>query len=77
VADLVRARLKGTDYTMGRFWAKRLKAEIIQSPTHNDDGTVRGPTSASSGRRAKPQTTAAKKAAAKKADTATTTEENE
>lgn len=75
MADLVRARLNGTDYTMARFWAKRLGADIIQSPTHNEDGTVRQATSADSGRRAKPKTTVAKKAAAKKADTAEATEE--
>lgn len=77
--DLVRARYKGIDYTMSRFFVGRLDATIVQSPTHNPDGSVRGPTSAESGRPAKTQTTVAKKAAAKKAapSSATTTEEND
>lgn len=79
MADLVRARLDGVDHTMSRFFARRLGAQIIQSPVTNDDGTLRGPTSAESGRKAKPKTTVAKKATAKKAapKPATTTEENE
>lgn len=76
MADFVRARLDGTDYTMARFWAKRLGAEIIQSPTHNDDGTLRGPTSANTGRKAKPKTTVGKQSTAKQADTTADTEEN-
>ena len=77
MADFVRARLDGTDYTMARFWAKRLDAQIIQSPTHNDDGTLRGPTSAATDRKAKPKTTVDKSSAAKQADdTTATTEEN-
>lgn len=67
--ELVRARYKGRDHTMPRFFANRLVAEIVQSPTHNPDGSLRGPTSAESGRKAKPKTTVAKKAAAKKAVT--------
>ena len=79
MADLVRARIKGVDHTISRYFAQRLEAQIIQSPTHNDDGSVRGPTSAESGRPAKPKSTVAKKAAAKKAapSPATTTEEND
>lgn len=79
MADLVRARLNGVDHTMSRFFAQRLGAQIIQSPVTNADGTLRGPTSADSGRRAKPKTTVAKKATAKQAasSSATTTEEND
>lgn len=76
--SFVRARLNGVDHTMSRFFAKRLGAQIIQSPTHNPDGSLRGPTSAESGRKAKPKTTVAKQAAEKQAEpSATTTEEND
>jgi len=77
--SLVRARHKGTDYTMARYFAQKLGATIVQSPTTNPDGSLRGPTSAESGRKAKSKTTVAKKAAAKKAapSSATTTEEND
>lgn len=77
--SLVRARLNGVDHTMSRFFANRLKAQIIQSPVTNPDGSLRGSTSAESGRPAKPKTTVAKKAAVKKAAStpATTTEEND
>lgn len=77
--DLVRARYKGTDYTMARYFAGRLDATIVQSPTHNPDGSLRGPTSAESGRKAKPKSTVAKKAAEKKAapSSASDTEEND
>lgn len=76
--DLVRARHKGTDHTMSRYFAQRLGASIIQSPTHNPDGSLRGPTSAESGRKAKPKTTVDKASTAKQAEpSATTTEEND
>ncbi len=77
--SLVRARLNGVDHTMSRFFARRLKAQIIQSPVTNADGTLRGSTSADSGRKAKPKTTVDEASAVKKAapKPATNTEENE
>lgn len=78
MADLVRARYKGVDYSLARFWVRRLGAQIIQSPTHNPDGSLRGPTSAESGRKAKPKTTVDKASTEKLAEpSATDTEEND
>lgn len=77
--SLVRARLDGVDHTMSRFFAKRLGAQIIQSPTTNEDGTLRGPSSSVSGRKAKTKTTVGEASAAKKAvtESADSTKEND
>lgn len=66
MADLVRVRLNGFEKNVGRTFAETTEgAEILDEPTSNPDGTLRGITR-TGGRRAKPKTSVAKQAAAKK-----------
>lgn len=68
--DLVRVRLNGVEMNLGKAHAESLKdAEILDEPTVNPDGSLRGETRIG-GRPVKPKTTVAKKAAEKKAVTA-------
>lgn len=65
MADLVRVRLNGVEKNMGRALAESSGVEILDEPTTNGDGTLRGLTR-SGGRKAKPKTSVAE-AAEKKA----------
>lgn len=68
MSDPVRARLNGVESNMSPFFAKLHKAEVLDEPTSNADGTLRGETR-TGGRRIKPRTTVA--AAAGKTGTTT------
>ncbi len=63
--ELVRVRLESVDLNMSRVLAEEAGVEILDEPTHNDDGRLREPTPHS--RPPKPHTTVAKQAAAKQA----------
>jgi hypothetical protein len=65
MASLVRVRLDGFEKNVGASFAESHKLEVLDEPTHRDDGTAR-PTLRAGGRRVKPKTTVAKQAAAKK-----------
>lgn len=64
MADLVRVRINGRDYNVGAAFAKARGLNVLKQPTHNDDGTVRGPSDApkSSGGGPSPAKEAAKPA---------------
>lgn len=66
MSDLVRARYKGRETTLSRFFADRLGVEVLDEPPLNLDGSLRRPTGVS-GRPDKPKTTVAEQVAAKKA----------
>lgn len=69
MSDLVRVRINGFEKNVGRTFAESTEGvEILDEPTHRDDGAPRE-TTREGGRPVKPRTTVAKKAAAKKAAT--------
>lgn len=73
--DLVRVRLDGVEKNVGKAFAAKHGLTVLDEPTQNGDGSLRGSTR-KNGRRAKPKTTvdqsatAKKKAASKPASTA-------
>lgn len=70
MADLVRVRVEGREFNVGRAHATANKLEVLDEPTRFSDGTLR-PTTRVGGRPRKPKVSvaeAAEKKAAKPAD---------
>lgn len=65
MAELVRVRINGFEKNVGRGFAKAKDLEVLDEPTHNGDGTLRG-TTRSGGRPVKKKTSVTE-AAEKKA----------
>ena len=66
MSDLVRVRVGDVEKNVGRTFAEANELDVIDEPTHNPDGTLRGTTRAN-GRPRTQKTTVAKEAAARKA----------
>lgn len=66
MADLVRVRIGDFEKNVGKAFAEAKGLEVLEEPTTNGDGSLRGTTRAG-GRRVKPKTSVAKKATEKKA----------
>jgi len=64
--ELVRARIGDREVNVGRTYAESNHLEILNEPTHLDDGTPR-PETRAGGRPVKPQTTVALATGSKKA----------
>lgn len=65
MSDLVRVRIGKVEKNVGADYAEIHELEVLDEPTHNDDGTLRVETR-EGGRQAKPKTTVAAAAAQKK-----------
>lgn len=64
--ELVRAVIDGQEVNVGAAFAKSKGLEVLDEPTHGEDGQIR-PATRRGGRPRKPRTSVAKKAAEKKA----------
>lgn len=74
MSDLVRVRIGGIEKNVGKAFAEINDLEVLDEPTTNRDGTLRG-TTRKDGRPVKPKTSVAKKVAEKAAVTSAPTNE--
>ena len=74
--ELVRVRIGDIEKNVGRRFAEAHDLTVLDEPTANPDGSLRG-TTRKGGRRAKKKTTVAEAAAAKKAVTSSADDQKE